>query len=176
MRLLSTFTMIPLSKKIRFQPLAGGPRAAAFTLVEVMTSIMIMSICVAVLVPRLTKTKRQAQATTLINDLRTFAAAFDAYAQEKGAFPVEVAAGVVPAEMTDRLNNTAWRRTTPIGGQYNWDNNQTHYGTLYRAVIQISETASAPLVQDVELWELIDRLMDDGNLATGNFRDRKSVV
>ncbi len=135
-----------------------------------MMSLGILSLTIAAVVPRLASTKRQAIATTLGNDLRTFAAAFDAYAQEKGSFPAEVAAGVLPPEMADRLNNTAWLRTTPIGGKYNWDNNQQHYGTRYRAVIQISSAEGAALPQDVELWEAIDRTIDDGNLMTGHFR------
>ena len=135
-----------------------------------MVSIGVVSICMAAVVPRLTSTKRQARATTLVNDLRVFAAAFDAYAQEKGAFPDEVDAGVIPPGMADRLNNTAWVRPTPIGGQYNWDNNQLHAGVRYRGVIQISDTASSHLEQDLDLWEAIDRLIDDGNLSTGNFR------
>lgn len=130
----------------------------------------IVSISIAVLVPRLTSTKRQAMATTVGNDMRTFAAAFDAYAQEKGGFPAEVAAGVLPPEMTDRLNNAAWLRVTPIGGHYNWDNNQLHGGTRYRGVIQISGTDTAPLAEDIELWEAIDKVIDDGNLSTGIFR------
>lgn len=133
-------------------------------------SLGILSITIAAVVPRLTSTKRQAIATAIGNDLRTFAAAFDAYAQEKGAYPAEVEAGVLPPEMADRLNNTAWLRTTPIGGKYNWDSNQQHYGTRYRAVIQISGTDDAPLPEDVDLWETIDKVIDDGNLSTGHFR------
>ena len=100
-------------------------------------------------------------ASTIVNDLRTFTGAFEAYAQERGTFPAEVAAGVVPPEVADRLNNTAWKRPTPIGGHYNWDSGQTHYGVTYRAVIQISETSTSPMIQDLELWEVIDKLMDD---------------
>jgi len=135
-----------------------------------MVVIGIISILVAAAVPRITSTKRQALATALGNDLRTFAAAFDTYAQEKGAFPAEVEAGVLPPEMADRLNNTAWLRVTPIGGHYNWDSNQQHQGVRYRAVIQVSETDGASLPEDVELWQAIDKTIDDGNLNTGNFR------
>jgi prepilin-type N-terminal cleavage/methylation domain-containing protein len=145
-------------------------RPAGFTIIEVLMSLGILSITIAAVVPRLTSTKRQAIATAVVNDLRTFAAAFDTYAQEKGGYPAETAAGELPTEMKDRINNTAWLRQTPIGGQYNWDNNQLHTGTRYKAVIQISETAAAPLPQDLDLWEAIDRVIDDGNLNTGNFR------
>jgi type II secretory pathway pseudopilin PulG len=149
---------------------ASRRRTGGFTLIEAMMALGIVSISIAVLVPRLTSTKRQAQATAIGNDLRTFAAAFDTYAQEKGAFPAEVDAGVFPPEMAGRINSTAWLRPTPIGGQYNWDNNQVHYGTRYRAVIQISDTASSPLPQDVELWTAVDKTIDNGDINSGNFR------
>jgi prepilin-type N-terminal cleavage/methylation domain-containing protein len=145
-------------------------RIAAFTLVEIMVTITIISLLAAIMVPSVQRVKRRTVATAVANDLRTFAAAFDTYAHETGGWPAEVAAGVFPPEMASRINSTAWQRPTPIGGQYNWDNNQTHYGTKYRAVIQISDTAAVPLLQDVELWEAVDRVIDDGNLATGNFR------
>lgn len=133
-------------------------------------SVGILSICVAVLVPRLTSTKRQAIATAVGNDLMKFAAAFDVYAQERGQFPAETDTGVLPPEMAERISSQAWTRMTPMGGQYNWDNNQMHYGTRYRAVIQICGTTSAPLPEDVELWEALDRTIDDGNLSTGHLR------
>jgi prepilin-type N-terminal cleavage/methylation domain-containing protein len=145
-------------------------RSGAFTLVEIMVTVTIISMLAAVSIPAFQSVKRRTVATAVSNDLRTFAAAFDTYASEKGGFPAEVAAGVFPPEMVDRINVTAWSRVTPIGGRYNWDNNQTHYGTKYRAVIQICETSDTPLLQDVSLWEAIDRMIDDGNLSTGNFR------
>jgi hypothetical protein len=72
--------------------------------------------------------------------------------------------------MAYRVDATAWVRKTPIGGQYNWDNNQTHQGVKFKAAIAISETATAALIQDVDLLEAIDRAIDDGVLTTGNFR------
>ena len=135
-----------------------------------MVVITILSLLTAAAVPGMISSKRRALGTAIANDLRTFSAAFETYAQERGSYPAEVAAGVVPPEVADRLNNTAWLRQTPIGGHYNWDAGQTHYGTVYRAVIQISETSSAPLPQDIDLWEVIDRVLDDGVLTTGSFR------
>jgi hypothetical protein len=72
--------------------------------------------------------------------------------------------------MAARIDPATWSRKTPMGGQYNWDNNQTHYGTKYRAVIAINETSAAPLTQDVDLLLAVDRAIDDGVLTTGNFR------
>ncbi len=143
---------------------------AAFTLIEVMVAITVISIVVAAGIPALTASKKQTYAAALANDLRTFSSAFDTYAHETGAWPAEVAVGILPPEMATRINGSAWRRITPIGGHYNWDYNQLHQGTRYKAVIQISDTPDAPLPQDIELWERIDKLIDDGNLSTGNFR------
>jgi prepilin-type N-terminal cleavage/methylation domain-containing protein len=160
---------LPGWKKSSSLPFARR-RNAAFTLVEIMVVVTIISLLAALSVPALQRVKRRTIATAIGNDLRTFAAAFDTYAAERGGFPAEVAAGVFPSEMVDRIKPGDWGRVTPIGGQYNWDNNQTHYGTKYRAVIQISSTATATLLQDVDLWEAVDRTIDDGNLTTGSFR------
>ena len=135
-----------------------------------MVTVTIISLLAAVSVPAFQRVKRKTVATTIGNDLRTFAAAFDTYAHETGGWPAEVAAGVFPPEMAGRINATAWARTTPMGGQYNWDYKQTHYGTKYTAVIAVSETGSAPMPQDVDMLEAIDKVIDDGNLTTGNFR------
>jgi hypothetical protein len=45
-----------------------------------------------------------------------------------------------------------------------------HAGTRFKAAIAISNTAAAPFVMDLDLMEAIDRIIDDGNLSTGNFR------
>jgi prepilin-type N-terminal cleavage/methylation domain-containing protein len=145
-------------------------KTAAFSLVEIMVVVTIISMLAAMGVPALKNVQRRTVATAIGNDLRAFAAAFDVYAHETGDWPAEAAEGVFPTEMANRIKSTDWLRTTPLGGQYNWDNNQTHAGTRYRAAIAISSTASAPFVPDVDLLEAIDSVIDDGNLATGNFR------
>lgn len=135
-----------------------------------MVTITIISILCAILVPTMVKIKRRSVATAIGNDLRVFGAAYEAYAHEAGRWPNEVDAGVFPPEMVSRINDGTWQRRTPIGGQYNWDSDQMHQGTRYKAVIAISGTSAAPLVQDVDQWEAIDKVIDDGVLTTGAFR------
>lgn len=131
--------------------------------------VAIISALAAVAVPSVMRFKRKAVATAVANDLRVFAAAFDTYSHEKGGWPAEVAAGVFPPEMVDRMEKTPWERVTPLGGQYDWEYKQTHGGVI-TAAIQIADTSSAAVLQDLELWESVDRVIDDGNLNTGNFR------
>jgi prepilin-type N-terminal cleavage/methylation domain-containing protein len=141
-----------------------------FSLIEIMITLAIISMVAAAGVPQVRKSQRRAKATIIANDFRTFAAVFEAYAQEKGAWPAETAAGITPPEVADRLNTGGWLRVTPLGGQYNWENNQMHGGVRYRAALSISETPSAPLPVDAEMLLEIDREIDDGNLTTGSFR------
>ncbi len=135
-----------------------------------MVVVTIISLLGALAMPRVKKFQNAGRAAVIASDLRTFAAAFESYANENGAFPAETAAGVLPPEMTDRLGSSGWLRVTPIGGQYNWENNQMHGGVRYRAALSISETALAPLEVNADMLQAIDNLIDDGNLAKGNFR------
>lgn len=160
---------------IKFASVVGPARrrrshVSAFTLVEIMVVITIISLLAGAAVPTIVKVKRRSLATVVANDIRVFAAAYDTYAHEVGGWPAEVDAGIVPPEMANRVAASAWAKPAVIGGQYNWENGQSHSGTVYRAAIAISSTAVSPVVQDADLFEAIDAVIDDGNLATGNFR------
>ncbi len=133
---------------------------AGFTLVEIMVVVLILSVIATLSVPAMARVKRRAKTTVLVGDFRTFSAAFDSYAQEFGTWPAEAVAGVIPTGMSGRLNDTTWRRTTPMGGKYNWENNQLHFGTRYRAAIAISAAAGAPLVLDVPQLQDLENAMD----------------
>ncbi len=128
------------------------------------------SIVMSFAVPKVKQAERQSRSTIIVADLRTFATAFEGYAQERGGWPAESAAGVMPPEMAERLGPTGWLRVTPIGGQYNWESNQMHSSVRYRAAISISATTLGPLPVNEEVLLEIDRLMDDGNLESGLFR------
>ncbi|MCX6952304.1 MAG: type II secretion system protein [Verrucomicrobia bacterium] len=153
-----------------------GPRGyRGFTLIEVLVITVIISFLAMVAVPSLTKIRTRAKTASVVNDFRVFSAAFNSYAQESGDFPAESAAGVVPTGMTAHLKGDAWKRVTPMGGKYDWESNQTHFGTKYRAAIAINAATGAPLTLDVPQLTDIDRFMDDGNLLGGSFRIGNSL-
>lgn len=157
-------------------PLSAAPggrsrrRASAFTLMQTLVSVSIGSVCVAAVVPKVRQSEKMARANIVVADLRTFATAFETQAQEAGAWPAETSAGEMPPEMQNRLGETGWVRIAPIGGKYNWENDQMHGGVRYKAILSISETADSPLPIDEEVLTAIDTIMDDGNLATGQVR------
>lgn len=131
--------------------------------------VLIISLLAMLSVPAISIVKRRTKTSVIVNDFRTFADAFIAYAQETGGWPPESGAGVVPPVMNGRLNSTAFRRTTPMGGKFNWENNQLHAGVRYQAAISIAAVSGSPLPYDVNQLLDIDRRIDDGNLTKGNF-------
>ena len=109
------------------------------------------------------------KASAVVNDLRTFAGAFQTYAQQTGGYPPESGTGVMPPLMVGSLGNTSWLRITPIGGKYNWEFNRTAAGVKYRAGIGLRTQGTNRVSTSNGQLLAIDRLIDDGNLATGNF-------
>jgi prepilin-type N-terminal cleavage/methylation domain-containing protein len=143
---------------------------AGFTLVETMVVVAIISVLAMCAVPVFSRIKLRAKTTVVMSDFRTFGSAFDTCAQERGTFPPETVAGVLPPWMDGRIKTEAWARVTPIGGKYNWEVNQLHFGTRYRAAITISAVTGAPVALDADQLLDLDRMMDDGNLAGGSLR------
>lgn len=160
--------------------LTGRPRSLratdGFSLVELMIAVLIISLLFFMAVPTYQRIQRKARATTVVNDFRVFGAAFQAYAHEKGSWPPEAGAGVVPTGMPQQdFAFDVWTKATPMGGKFDWENNQAHPGGTsaggkWRAALAITGTFDAPLILDADLMEEIDEALDDGNLDTGNFR------
>ena len=144
---------------------------AAFSLIELMVAVTILSFLFLLAVPTYQRLQRKAKTAAVISDLRVFATAFQGHAHEAGTWPPEAAAGVVPTGMTpEELKFDDWMRTTPMGGKYDWENKQVHAGITYSAAITIAGTAAAPLTVDLEQMLDIDRAIDDGDLDNGIFR------
>ncbi len=148
----------------------------AFSLVELMIAVLIISMMFAMAVPAYQRIQRKARAAAVANDFRVFGAAFQAYAHEKGSWPAESAAGVVPTGVTSQdIQTGPWSTMTPMGGKFDWEFNQVHPGGTsaggkWRAAVAITGTSDAPLLIDADLMQEIDGSLDDGDLDTGSFR------
>ena len=136
-----------------------------------MVAVTILSFLFLLAVPTYKRIQRKAKTAAMANDFRTFATAIQTRAHESGSWPAEVAPGVVPPGMTpEEFKYDDWMRVTPIGGKFDWENNQIHSGSKFRAAIAVTATSDAPLVIDAELFLAIDQAIDDGDLTTGIFR------
>src|SRR4051812_16660660 len=148
----------------------------AFSLVELMVVVAIISVLCTMALPAFARLKTRARSTVIASDLRVFSQAFDQYVHENGAWPPDAAAGVLPPAMVDRLNEVSWTRTTPLGGKYKWEYNQVHFGTRYTAAISISPAPGAPLPLDLNQLIDLDQTIDDGDLLHGNLRIGTGLV
>ena len=144
-----------------------------------MVVVAIISVLATISVPALQRVQRKTKTVSIANDFRVFAAAFDTYAQEMGTWPAEVAAGVFPPGMDQRINATQWLRKTPMGGQYNWENNQFNLFGTHPAAIAISATVSAPLPFDANMLYDLEHTIDSPSALgwnTGSFQLGAALV
>jgi prepilin-type N-terminal cleavage/methylation domain-containing protein len=143
---------------------------AGFSLVELAVVVLIIGILAAVSVPALMKNALNARSSAVLNDLRVYAGAFQAYAQEHGDWPPGGGApGTFPPGMEGYLNQTNWSRISPIGGYYQFATQSPQAGGRYAAVIIISTVGTSAVSSDFNQLSDIDRKLDDGNLGAGNF-------
>ncbi len=136
-------------------------RAPAFTLVEIMIVVAIISLLAVLALPSFLHARRRAQNTLFINEMRVTCNAFQLYAQENNSYPPNVAPGVLPPGMSTYFGpNFDFSASTPIGGNWDWANRKA--GNF------IGVSVFNPSSDITQLQE-IDAMMDDGNLATGGF-------
>ncbi len=127
----------------------------AFTLVEIMIVVVIIGLLAAMAIPAFQRVRERSIASRIANDFRQFEAAFQRYNLENGGWPPTNSPGVIPVGMSGMLPES-FTAPSPMGGNYSWS------GTS--AIIRLTNTqATDPVMQRV------DAILDDGNLATGDF-------
>lgn len=144
-----------------------GARHRGFSIVELMIVVLLISILSMLAHAAFLHITHRARASAFINDGRVFHEAFGRYAQEKGDFPGDVAAGIMPAGMAGYLNEATFTRLPPLGGSYEWDNKEAanSLNVAFRAAVKVTGcTWSVENLQKLEDW------FDDGNFTTGTVR------
>ena len=139
---------------------------SGLTLVETLIAVAIIGVlATAVFVPAVTMALRCRQNAECAHKLRMAVTAFELYASETGGYPPDRQAGSIPPEMADYyfpyFKIDWWSDDTELGGKWDWDVDQNGF----HFSVSINEpTRSQPQMEE------FDQLVDDGNLATGNFR------
>jgi len=140
------------------------PSSQAFTLVELMVVVAIISLLAILALPSFLRARQRTQETKFINALRVASAAFDTYAIEHSTYPADVSRAIIPPGMDTYLDSSLnWTGTTPIGGQWDWDKDV--FG--FKAGVSVVSPTLSP-----EQMREIDRRIDDGDLRTGHFQDK----
>ena len=126
-----------------------------------MIVVAILGLLLVIAIPNFARARESSMNSRYCGDVRVASAAFLMYAQEHGDYPPDVYPGIMPEGMSDYLKRMEWLGRTPLGGQWDWDN-----WANVKGVSSLEITASP------EQLVRLDRLLDDGNLSSGTFRDR----
>ena len=139
-------------------------RSAAFTLVELMIVLAILADLAVIAIPAYDRARKTAQNGRFASDIRVISAAFEIYNTETQKYPPEAPVGVIPIGMDQYLRGVDWTDRNSLGGQWDWDFNQGYA----KAAINTVQPIDANTVQMQDL----DNKIDNGVLATGQFRER----
>ena len=134
-----------------------------------MVVVVIIGLLAAAALPTYRHITMRSKMTAVVNDLRAYSTALITYNLQNGRWPADTAPQEIPPEMVGSLPK-AFTMKTPIGGVYEWDYDVSPNGFYTKAAISIVGTSDYPMTDDLDLLEMIDREMDDGNLNTGNIR------
>jgi prepilin-type N-terminal cleavage/methylation domain-containing protein len=164
------------------RPPAFRPRSTAgFTVLELMVAVAVISIVMALAVPAFQKLQAKSRTAAVVNDFRVFSQAFQTYAVENGGWPPESSVGVMPTGMSQNISS-AFTRVTPMGGKYNWENNQLQlFSFRPRAAIAINSASGSPLsltTNTINMLYALDLAIDNeiGGWNTGHFRLNGNIL
>jgi general secretion pathway protein G len=140
------------------------PRSAGFTLVEILIVVVILGVLAAVVIPQFASATQDTRKTAFAQDLRIFKDALLRYELDNDQMPPDGGSGAVPAGLEPYVNVGKWQSGTPIGGV--WDNETDDIVSAGMGVHfdGTGDTRDATFMAD------IDRMVDDGDVAAGSFR------
>ena len=129
---------------------------------EILLAVAIIGLLAAFIVPASSRAVTYRKNARVASQLRTAMAAFDMNRSETGNIPPSSGNGVIPSGMADYFTfmkiTSWWTVDTEVGGSWSWAGGTNAAITL------------TPTTTDTNAMQELDRMVDDGNLATGSFR------
>jgi len=132
-----------------------------FTLIELLIALVVVGLMAAMAIPTFLKVTKNSRVTAFARDVKTVANASETYILESGLWPPDTSSGVFPNELAGYFSKRFFETETLVGG--NWDYEEFDSG------ITSGVGVVDPTLDEVDLAKA-DAIIDDGNLATGQFR------
>ena len=134
-------------------------------MIEVLIVAAIIGLLAALVVPNFVRARENAQNGTYVADLRVATDAFVEYAFVNGQYPADKTPAQMPDGMDEYLARMRWTERNSLGGLWDWDFQV--FGVTAGVSVYQPRASSSQLSR-------LDKIIDDGNLASGIFRERAS--
>jgi type II secretory pathway pseudopilin PulG len=127
-----------------------------------MIVVVIIGLLAAMAIPAYQRVRTTVNANLIANDFRIFSDTFVRYAMETGEWPEDGNSNVLPASVLPYFEGSTWSETAPNGGFWDWELNR--HSVI--ASVGLTEGGGG---MDEAVFEKVDEILDDGNLASGDF-------
>lgn len=126
-----------------------------------MVVVVIIGLLATLAIAAFGRIREKSENSVIVNDLRTFSAAFEQYNLETGGWPPDTGTSIVPTVMVGRIKAGDWGATAP--GNIHWDWDMNILGAKAAISLMGCNFTDARLNR-------IDAMIDDGRISTGRFR------
>lgn len=139
------------------------PIARGFSLVEMIIVIAVLAILAALVIPEYQHIEGSAEATAAGASMEAIAKAVQHYQAIHGEWPEDKNRRVLPPELSEYLPTNEFE-SAPLGGVWDYEDWRGRGYSVGGGDIGI---AISIVEGDPDLYEAVDREIDDGNLSTG---------
>ncbi|MEE9404132.1 MAG: type II secretion system protein [Algisphaera sp.] len=143
-----------------------GRLHSGFTLLEILIVVVILGILASIATVQMAGASSNARKTTFVTNMKVLRDAAILYNAQSNYLLPDAAPGTMPAEILPILvQHQKFERVTSVGGE--WD--VAHNTLGISSAVGVVFTGVGTTRDDVFMAG-VDRIIDDGDLASGNFR------